>query len=174
VALKSALNDKDTECRKHKKEAHALKRLLADAKTRQENAVADATAAADARVAALEGRNERLMASLQAATSTTRTAAAAVATDQLAQRQQTKSKSSPPSSSAAAASRARRNSSAGIPERGPKGNSPGSVARSAAAAVGFANNSNSNRQPKAKHGRQPLALERSLSPEVEEARLAAK
>jgi len=107
--------------------------------------VSDATAAAEARVLALEGRNGRLMASLQAASVTTRTAAVS---EQLAdgpvrnaRRLSDESKKSKSAANRArrdstsggtpgSHDRARRNSMSGTPA-GSKG-SGGSVARSPA------------------------------------------
>ena len=173
-ALRASSKERERDSHKYQKESQALKRLLADAKTRQEQAVADATKSAEARIVALEGRNDRLMASLQAAAVTTRTAAGG--TDQQqpadvpavsnARRLSDESKKSK-----SAASRARRNSSS---TSGTPSSQKASAAKSAAGAVAASSNRVVHVQPKAKHGRQPLARETSLSPQVEEARLAMK
>ena len=64
----SALKKKDEDCKRHQKEATALKRLLAEAKTRQDRAVSDALAAAEAQITALQARNSRLLKTMQALT----------------------------------------------------------------------------------------------------------
>ena len=166
-ALRASSKERERDSHKYQKESQALKRLLADAKTRQEQAVADATKSAEARIVALEGRNDRLMASLQAAAGgTDQQQPADVPAVSNARRLSDESKKSK-----SAASRARRNSSS---TSGTPSSQKASAAKSAAGAVAASSNRVVHVQPKAKHGRQPLARETSLSPQVEEARLAMK
>lgn len=164
----SALKKKDEDCKRHQKEATALKRLLAEAKTRQDRAVSDALAAAEAQITALQARNSRLLKTMQAA---------AVAPLTYGHGQGSPDDSTDFGNGLAADSPGPIGNSRGRPATGDSKlsrrsiNTKGSTKKKG---VGAKAGNKKDVQPKARYGRQPLAAETALSPEVEKARMVAR
>lgn len=180
--VQAALKEKDQVCQQQRKERATLKRLLAEAKTRQEAAVTDALAAAEVQIAALQARNSRLLTTMQAAAVAPHSYGPVHSSPEGAAGFCDRLSPTPAGFIETGASATRRFHDNGHGGQDivddtistqPRRNTNAKT-RSKGKSPGAKVSNKKYMKPKVRYGRQPLSVETSLSPEVERARAVAK